>query len=311
MKRWVCSVCGYIHEGPEPPDECPVCGADKSMFEEVPSEKADTESAPGSPSDSDAAAVAETAPTEAATKKWECTVCGYIHEGPEPPDECPVCGADKSAFVELAEDAPETSSPAAADSSIASKKVESSQSDGEPEKPSGEKPSGPKTKSRPDPRAYDLGEPSPGLPGKLYHALLDQMLKHHAHPVSVHVPNGVIPFSFLFVLLYIVTGCKALEIAAFVNMVFVVLALPFVIFSGYVEWQKRYRGFPGNRFIQKIAYAAVVAASAVILVVWRLFDPDVLAAGSSGRWPHVILYAVMLGAAAMAGLIGGKFVFRD
>ena len=32
-------------------------------------------------------------------KKWECTVCGYIHEGPEPPDECPVCGADKSQFI--------------------------------------------------------------------------------------------------------------------------------------------------------------------------------------------------------------------
>lgn len=310
MKRWVCSVCGYIHEGPEPPDECPVCGADKSMFEEVEAE-APRKSSDDSPARSVAPPEEKPDAEIAPAKKWRCTVCGYIHEGPEPPDECPVCGADKSAFEELAEDAPETSSPAAADSSIASKKVESSQSDGEPEKPSGEKPSGPKTKSRPDPRAYDLGEPSPGLPGKLYHALLDQMLKHHAHPVSVHVPNGVIPFSFLFVLLYIVTGCKALEIAAFVNMVFVVLALPFVIFSGYVEWQKRYRGFPGNRFIQKIVYAAVVASSALILVVWRLFDPDVLAAGSSGRWPHVILYAVMLGAAAMAGLIGGKFVFRD
>ena len=36
-------------------------------------------------------------------KKWECTVCGYIHEGDEPPDECPVCAADKSMFVEVVE----------------------------------------------------------------------------------------------------------------------------------------------------------------------------------------------------------------
>ena len=34
-------------------------------------------------------------------KKWRCTVCNYIHEGPEPPDICPVCGADKSKFVEF------------------------------------------------------------------------------------------------------------------------------------------------------------------------------------------------------------------
>ena len=34
-------------------------------------------------------------------KKWECTVCGYIHEGEEPPEKCPVCGADRDKFIEL------------------------------------------------------------------------------------------------------------------------------------------------------------------------------------------------------------------
>ena len=24
-------------------------------------------------------------------KKWICTVCGYVHEGPEAPEFCPVC----------------------------------------------------------------------------------------------------------------------------------------------------------------------------------------------------------------------------
>lgn len=33
------------------------------------------------------------------TRRWRCTVCGYIHEGAEPPDPCPVCGADRSQFV--------------------------------------------------------------------------------------------------------------------------------------------------------------------------------------------------------------------
>ena len=46
-------------------------------------------------------------------KKWECTVCGYIHEGDEPPDECPVCAADKSMFVEVVEQAA-AAEPAAA-----------------------------------------------------------------------------------------------------------------------------------------------------------------------------------------------------
>ncbi len=36
-------------------------------------------------------------------KRWRCTVCGYIHEGPEPPAVCPVCAADRSSFEEMAE----------------------------------------------------------------------------------------------------------------------------------------------------------------------------------------------------------------
>lgn len=30
--------------------------------------------------------------------KWKCRVCGYIHEGPEPPEMCPVCGAGPDEF---------------------------------------------------------------------------------------------------------------------------------------------------------------------------------------------------------------------
>ena len=25
MKKWVCPVCGYVHEGDTPPEKCPVC----------------------------------------------------------------------------------------------------------------------------------------------------------------------------------------------------------------------------------------------------------------------------------------------
>ena len=36
-------------------------------------------------------------------KKWRCTVCGYIHEGPEAPDQCPMCKVGKEKFVEVVE----------------------------------------------------------------------------------------------------------------------------------------------------------------------------------------------------------------
>ena len=38
-------------------------------------------------------------------KKYVCSVCGYVHEGNEPPEACPQCKAPASKFVEQKEDA--------------------------------------------------------------------------------------------------------------------------------------------------------------------------------------------------------------
>ena len=35
MAKWVCKVCGYVHEGDTPPEKCPQCGALASRFEKV------------------------------------------------------------------------------------------------------------------------------------------------------------------------------------------------------------------------------------------------------------------------------------
>ncbi|HET58144.1 MAG TPA: hypothetical protein ENN35_06860, partial [Deltaproteobacteria bacterium] len=40
MTKWICNVCGYIHEGDRPPDTCPVCSAPASEFEKLEAEKA-------------------------------------------------------------------------------------------------------------------------------------------------------------------------------------------------------------------------------------------------------------------------------
>ena len=85
-KGWVCSVCGYVYEGDEVPDdfECPICHHGKSDF--VPAGAP----APSTPSP-------ETKP--AVNKKWICPVCGYIHEGEEAPAECPMCHVSGDKFV--------------------------------------------------------------------------------------------------------------------------------------------------------------------------------------------------------------------
>jgi rubrerythrin len=34
MKKFVCAVCGYVYEGENPPEKCPVCGAPSDKFVE-------------------------------------------------------------------------------------------------------------------------------------------------------------------------------------------------------------------------------------------------------------------------------------
>ena len=275
MKKWQCQVCGYIHEGDEPPDQCPVCGADKKLFQEI-----------GAAAEDKSKSAEKRKVKAVKAKKWRCTVCGYIHEGDEPPDQCPVCGADKSLFEPILEEE-------AAESSVTEKK---------------------KTSAVPvpkDPRKVDLG-PAPEAGKERYlHMAMEQILKHHVHPVSVHIPNGVLPVSFVFLLLAAVSGSDALRIAACCNMIFVVLSMPLVLFTGYVEWKKRYKGFVSRRFLTKIVCAAIVAATSFVVAVWLLAEPDVLTAESGHRLVFLLTNLIMLGAAATAGFIGGKLVFRD
>ena len=34
MKKWVCTVCGYVYEGENAPEKCPQCGVPASKFKE-------------------------------------------------------------------------------------------------------------------------------------------------------------------------------------------------------------------------------------------------------------------------------------
>ena len=33
--KWVCKICGYVHEGDTPPEKCPICNASADKFEQM------------------------------------------------------------------------------------------------------------------------------------------------------------------------------------------------------------------------------------------------------------------------------------
>ena len=209
-------------------------------------------------------------------KKWECTVCGYIHEGDEPPDECPICSADKSMFVEVTEEQPEV-----------------------PEQPVTEEPV--VTPVSP------LTEPT--LFSKVYALASEQILHHHLHPITVHTPNGVLPMALVFLLLTALFGLPLFETAAFYSFIFVLLTMPVVIFTGYEVWQKRYRGALTSTFKIKIGASIVTVSLLCVLILWRAVQPEILTTASTGRWLFIFLSIVLVGAVGLAGHVGGKLVF--
>ena len=40
MKKFVCTVCGYVHEGDSAPDMCPICKVKAEKFKEQAAERA-------------------------------------------------------------------------------------------------------------------------------------------------------------------------------------------------------------------------------------------------------------------------------
>ena len=79
LKKYVCSVCGYVHEAESLSEKftCPLCKRGAEFFrEEVP----------------------------APLKKYVCSVCGYVHEAESLPEDfvCPLCKRGAEFFKEEA-----------------------------------------------------------------------------------------------------------------------------------------------------------------------------------------------------------------
>ncbi|MCF8028204.1 MAG: rubredoxin [Desulfobacteraceae bacterium] len=233
-------------------------------------------------------------------KKWRCTVCNYIHEGDQPPETCPVCGADKSKFVEVSD---------AEAKEIQAKK---SQKQLEREKAMAEKA---KAQSPGSKQKSQTGQSASGQKASAKKGWIGfvnaQMIRHHAHPVSVHIPNGVLPVSVLFVLLALWCTGQGFATAAFYNSVVVLIAMPAVLYTGYNAWQSKYGGSWTPIFIFKIITALIVTITCLLVVIWYVVNPEILSGGAARQAGFVFLNLIMLAAAVVAGLIGGKLVFKD
>ncbi len=157
---------------------------------------------------------------------------------------------------------------------------------------------------KPEPEPLD-----PAAHESLYQKLTHLMVRYHAHPILVHTPNGLLPVAaILFILAWLFDAALPAKAAA-INLGFVVLALPLVIYTGVLEWQNKYNQADTLLFRIKILAATLASASCLISLVWYLVDPAVLSTSMS--WIFILINLIMLASAGIAGHIGGKLVFKD
>ena len=205
-------------------------------------------------------------------KMWQCSICNYVHRGDTPPDKCPICNAGANKFREIAE------------VSIPEKRTEGRQPELQTKKT----------------RATDENT---------LEKIKSLTVKHHAHPVLVHTPNGLLPVAVILWLLAWIFDSGLLAKTAFINQIFVTVSLPLVIFTGVIEWQRKYDKAMTKIFKIKILAAILTSTACLITTIWFSLDPDVLL--SSGVWIFMFINIIMLAAAGIAGHIGGKLVFKD
>jgi rubrerythrin/uncharacterized membrane protein len=319
MSNWECGVCGYLHKEGEPPEKCPICEAPQKMFIDKSSEQeikepADPPTEP--PPESGGEAVEKTwrctvsgylhegiAPPEKCpvceataeqfeevivgeeesagepdVRRWRCTVCGYIHGGNEPPEKCPVCAAPAVMFVEIDTAGKDLTKP---------------------------------HEDEIEPLAITADEETVEASPTFLDKIGSLILKLHLHPITVHFPNGILPAAVAFLALAVFLKIAFFEPVAYFNFVFVLIMLPVVLFTGYIEWQKRYKGLKTAVFITKILCGLIVLSAVNVLVFWRIIDPQVAAEGSPYQLIYFGVAAVALAAAGISGHLGGKLVFAS
>jgi predicted heme/steroid binding protein/uncharacterized membrane protein len=135
------------------------------------------------------------------------------------------------------------------------------------------------------------------------------MLRRHPHPMTVHFP---IVFAFsatVFNLLYLATGVKAFEVTALHCVGGGVLFTPVAIVTGLYTWWLNYLARPVKAVAIKQRISAILFVLEVIVFIWRVKVPHILASWNAGSASYLVLVLSLLPLVTIIGWYGAKLSF--
>jgi uncharacterized membrane protein len=141
-------------------------------------------------------------------------------------------------------------------------------------------------------------------------ARMEFITRLHGHPIAVHIPNGVLPLSFLFTLIAVAFKSEAFAIAASYNIAFVCLSMPIVVITGFIDWYNRFNARWAKIFSIKFVCGLTVGMLSLIIAMMWFTQPAIYQELSGRLILFLALNIINLITAAIAGYYGGKLVFN-
>ncbi|HHP7233187.1 MAG TPA: DUF2231 domain-containing protein [Desulfobacterales bacterium] len=133
--------------------------------------------------------------------------------------------------------------------------------------------------------------------------------RRHPHPMTVHFPIVFMLSNPFFNVLFVLTGNRAFETTAFHCLAGGILFMLVAMVTGFFTWWYNYMAQMMRPVAIKIPLSAVTLILAVVLFVWRLNHPELLAGSQGVNIPYLILSLLLFPLISVIGWYGATMTF--
>ncbi|MFC1799088.1 DUF2231 domain-containing protein [Thermodesulfobacteriota bacterium] len=135
------------------------------------------------------------------------------------------------------------------------------------------------------------------------------MLRRHPHPMTVHFPIVFMFSTTLFNVLYLISGYRPFELTALHCLGVGILFTIVTILTGLYTWWLNYFSKPSKATTIKKRTSIIMLIVAMIIFVWRLMAPDVMAPLQGAGFIYLLLVLSLLPLVSVIGWFGAELTF--
>lgn len=134
-------------------------------------------------------------------------------------------------------------------------------------------------------------------------------LKRHPHPMTVHFPIAFSIAAPVFTVLYLMTGYRGFEYAAFCSLGAGVLMTPVAIVTGLYTWWLNYYSQLIKPVVLKLILTPALMVALVWAFAWRLDEPEILTHIGGDGFFYLALVLSLFPLVSLIGWFGANLTF--